>query len=83
MKIEITEAAFHEFMHFTEYFRDLRPQYNNYLVYEVDLGEPWHLSLLLTAAKFDKHGEMESDPYQLIIAKELFVEDIKKYYKTC
>lgn len=82
MKIEISEESFHEFRNFTQYFRELRPQYNDYVVYEVDAGEPKHLSLVLTAAKFDKTvNKLVGEPYDLIISKELFLEGVKKYYQ--
>lgn len=84
MKFEITEESFHEFRNFTEYFRELRPQYKDYVVYEVDAGEPNHLSLILTACKFDQETKkLVGDPYDLIISKELFIEGVKKYYQTC
>jgi hypothetical protein len=82
MKIEISEESFHEFRNFTQYFRELRPQYSDYVVYEVDAGEPIHLSLVLTAAKFDKTvNKLVGEPYDLIISKELFLEGVKKYYQ--
>lgn len=84
MKIEISDESFHEFRNFTQYFRDLRPQYNDYIVYEVDAGEPKHLSLVLTARKFDhKTKKLVGEPYDLVISKEFFLEDIKKYYGMC
>ena len=79
MKIEITEEHLQEFANFTKYFRDLRPAYSDYFVYEVDAGEPHHLSLILNAMKFDGTN-LVGEPYSLIISKELFVEDVKKYY---
>lgn len=84
MKIEMSEDSLHEFRNFTQYFRDLRPQYNDYIVYEVDAGEPKHLSLVLTARKFDRETKkLVGEPYDLVISKEFFLEDIKKYYGMC
>lgn len=70
-----------EFGAFHVLFRYCRPVLNDYLVYEVDAGEPTDYNLVIKASQFEGTKPV-GEPHTLIIAKEWVLENLEAILNT-